>query len=532
MRFMRGPRPALGLLLSAFLCSFATGAPAATDELAFRPQPDATRDYLVGLRSAMAKRGSDDLADSRALVFTSLLRYRAQGDAAHMLVEPRYMQARLGDTLLFNDGNGALDDASISALMTGGFVLEHRANGGNALFPLARPAWNRVMQGDHGERLAALLDQIVWPSMPLTIAARTGARRTIAAGGSWPATRFTVDRVDDDGIWIDIDADPDGDGPADRRLYGRLRLARDGWIDSLALIREYADVYHDTPVTVHRTLFMQARAHPDRGYGLDTLDALRRRLTNVGAEYELPLPESPRSASRFEPAPSADALFDGARGRFAIEDGTLVLRVDHPHVSHSNIYDLALAGVTFENAAGEPLDIPVLLDSVGPDDRYDGPGARTRVVLRPLGWDAPALDRIAAVKATYAYRRLGARSHESLPLTDAPTHIGDDNAGARAIPVAGRDDLWRIVMTSTARDRYIFDFGRAAPGQTMIFDNAVPDDWLSIVDRAVLARVNAPPRYVSQVWARGDSEAFNIAHNLGAERAVRDTLRLPPAGHD
>ena len=182
-----------------------------------------------------------------------------------------------------------------------------------------------------------------------------------------------------------------------------------------------------------------------------------------------------------------------------------MLTLAHDIGIDENLGMSTLKSLTLRDADGQTLDIPMVLESIGPD--YAQGSMNTTVRLLPMGWQDAGLDRITEVEAQLDYAAPAKPEHVEIPLADTPTELHDGAAQARAVPT---DDGWRLTLSGTEQTFYIFDSSAVFARDLSARISQKAHDGLTPSDRTLLARVDAPDAWVQQILVEGRGDAFGL----------------------
>ena len=510
-------------------------------DITFDPAQGDTRDYRIGVIAQM-REGDDPSSTSsqESLVMQSVMRYRvdAAGPTLKLHVLPRFVQVQDKDgyTLFSSTQAAKLDDTPVPALMKDGFALIMDRNSGHTrLSAVNRDAWNAFKDHIGHAQAQQFEQQLGTPAVTDRIPARVGAQVSVDAFQGMPALTLTVDRVDDDSVSVALERTDDtptsyttlGSGYDAVRtrvtaVHGRMRLSRDGgWIESLALISDQDVESQDKSGHIHTTMTMRHVDNPALGSIEDGLDQLGNRATTSVRDggVKLPLAHSPAETEPLRANKPAPQPFADADARFSIDDKdhALVLTVIQDIAPDAHLGLSALKQLTLRDADGKVLDIPLVLESIGPD--FSQGELNTRVRLLPMGWHDAKLDRIASVQARLDYRDPLQPESIELPLADTPTERQDPGAHIRATPT---DDGWRLLLNVSEQTFYTYD-PSAVYGDLSARLSDKAHDGLTPADLTQLARVDKPGAWIQQILVSGDSDRFPLALYTSA---------APPSSHE
>ncbi|GAB3676763.1 hypothetical protein GCM10028792_16250 [Salinisphaera aquimarina] len=495
----------------------------------FDPAKGDQRDYRVGV-VAHVREGDDaaNASNSQSLVMQSVMRYRvdAAGPTLKMHVQPRFIDVEDGDGFsMFSSANrDKLRGTPVVDLMSDGFdLIMDRKSGDTRLNAINQNAWNEFTERLGNTQTDQFKQQMAAPSLTRELTAREGAQITVDSFQGMPALTLTVDTVSDDSVTVTLERAADADsaytaiGGSDNNarmrvtaVHGRMRVDRDGgWIDALTLISDQ-DVKTDGRTGhMHTIMTMHAVDDPALGSLANGLDQLRAtaQMSQRSNELELPLAHRPSEADRgrgFNPAKTPYASADAS---FSIDeaDNALVLTLAHDIGIDENLGMSTLKSLTLRDADGKTLDIPLVLQSIGPD--YAQGTMNTTVRLLPMGWQDAGLDRITEVEAQLDYAAPAEPDHVELPLADTPTELHDGAAQARAIPT---DDGWQLILSGTEQAFYIFDSSAVFAPELSARISQKAHDGLTPADRTLLARVDTPDAWVQQIQVEGSGHAFGL----------------------
>lgn len=508
--------------IAAVVVSIPTG-------ITFDPAKGDQRDYRIGV-VAHVYRGDDarTASDSKSLVMQSLMHYRvdAAGPALKIHVQPRFIHAEDGDgsTLFSSAKQDKLRGTPVIDLMRDGFdLIMDRTSGDARLNAVNTDAWNRFTERLGVTQTDQFKQQMAAPALTQALPARQGEQMTLDSFQGLPALKLTVESVTDDSVTVTLARADDNtiaytpivglDNNATARVtavHGRMRLDRDGgWIDALTLISDQDVKYDGETGHVHTVMTMQTADDPALGALADGLDQLRAtvRTSQRSDGLELPLAHRPGEADERPMANPAKTPFANADASFSIDedDNALVLTLAHDIGIDEHLGMSTLKSLTLRDADGKTLDIPLILESIGPD--YAQGTMNTTVRLLPMGWDETGLDRITQVEARFDYTALAEPAPVELPLADTPTELNDGDAHARAVPT---DDGWRLILSGSGHAFYVYDSSAIFPRglSARISDRAY--EGLTTSDRTLLERVDTPDAWVQQILVEGDGDGFGL----------------------
>ncbi|ROO29956.1 hypothetical protein SAOR_01975 [Salinisphaera orenii MK-B5] len=497
--------------------------------VAFDPAKGETRDYRVGV-VAHVREGDDppNAYNSQSLVMQSVMRYRvdADGPTLKMHVQPRFIDVEDGDgAQMFSSANrDKLRGTPVIDLMSDGFdLIMDRKSGDTRLNAVNQNAWNEFTERLGSTQTDQFKQQMAAPSLTRELPAREGAQITVDAFQGMPALTLTVDTVTDDIVTVTLERADDADsaytpvGGSDNNarmrvtaVHGRMRVDRDGgWIDAMTLISDQ-DVQTDGQKGhMHTIMTMHAVDDPALGSLANGLDQLRAtaHISPQSDEVELPLAHRPSEADRGRGFNPAKTPYADADPSFSIDeaDNALVLTLAHDIGIDENLGMSTLKSLTLRDADGQTLDIPMVLESIGPD--YAKGSMNTIVRLLPMGWQDAGLDRITEVEAQLDYAAPAEPEHVEIPLADTPTELHDGAAQARAVPT---DDGWRLFLSGTEQTFYIFDSSAVFARDLSARISQTAHDGLTPSDRTLLARVDVPDAWVQQILVEGRGDAFGL----------------------
>ena len=520
---------ALVALLALIAAGMATMLFWGSSGVAFDPAKGETRDYRVGV-VAHVREGDDppNAYNSQSLVMQSVMRYRvdADGPTLKMHVQPRFIDVEDGDGApMFSSANrDKLRGTPVIDLMSDGFdLIMDRKSGDTRLNAVNQDAWNEFTERLGSTQTDQFKQQMAAPSLTRELPAREGAQITVDAFQGMPALTLTVDTVTDDSVTVTLERADDADsaytpiGGSDNNarmrvtaVHGRMRVDRDGgWIDAMTLISDQDVRTDDRSGHMHTIMTMHAVDDPALGSLANGLDQLRAtaQMGQQSDEMELPLAHRPSEADRGRGFNPAKTPYADADPSFSIDeaDNALVLTLAHDIGIDENLGMSTLKSLTLRDADGKTLDIPMVLESIGPD--YAQGSMNTIVRLLPMGWQDAGLDRITEVEAQLDYAAPAEPEHVEIPLADTPTELHDGAAQARAVPT---DDGWRLTLSGTEQTFYIFDSSAVFARDLSARISQKADDGLTPSDRTLLARVDVPDAWVQQILVEGRGDAFGL----------------------
>ena len=498
-------------------------------DIAFDPAKGDTRDYRVGVMTRIhAEADSPTGFNDVSVAMQSVMRYRvdAAGPSLKVHVQPRFIDVEddSGYTMFSSAKPRDRRDTPVVDLMRDGFdLIVNRESGDTRLSAVNRGAWNAFREQAGDSQMNQFEQQMAAPALTRNVPARAGEKITVDAFQGMPALTLTVENVDDDSVTASLTRANDKPtaytkvgGAHSRasarvtRVHGRMRLNRDtGWIEALTLVSEQQINNGDKTGRMHTTLTMRAVDNPALGTAGDGLKAFSNTAFSSQRPngMELPLPHSPAAAAKRPMVKAARQPFANVDASFFVDDDhALMLTLGHDIARDAHMSVPSLTGLTLRDAEGRVLDIPLVLDSIGPD--YDQGRISTKVRLLPMGWQDAKLDRIANVEARFDYVTPVEPEHIELPLADTPTELHEGSARARAVPT---DDGWRLTLTGSAKAFYIYDMS-AIYGKDLsarISDRA--HEGLTPSDRTLLERVDRPDAWVQQIRVTGESDRFALA---------------------
>ncbi|WP_423822250.1 hypothetical protein V5738_18160 [Salinisphaera sp. SPP-AMP-43] len=524
---------AIGLLIAAVaVTAFVWSRPSSA--VRFAPAVGDSHQYRIGLRVGVAP--GESVFD-RAVILQSVVRYRVTDrdhDATTLRVEPRYMVGKMGHRVLFDSTR--TDHSArepIAAAMRAGFDLTIGHDGHTQLTPANRDAWEAVMQHSAIQRLDQFKQQLNAPGVLTQLPARAGATRTAGGFQTLPKLKLTVTKVSPEAIVVAIDRAEDtqpvqvplGDDDAPvtmtlDHLHGKMRIARDsGWIESLALVADQTGTQGSRSVPIHLDLSMQALPEdPAAGDLQNSLAGFERVAQLAGDEdddsfdYPLHLPQSDDDTHDPQHSNAApDPLFAESGATFKVDSDQHELVLEAPY----NIEDkqspghVTLAGLTLTGADGQALDLPMVVDEMRftlVDDRIG-----THISLRPLGWGSADLSAIHGVQARFTYRSTGPRQHTGIELADHPTELRKKDAVARAIPIEGQSNQWRIEVTND-QGNFFVDRTQSYAGLKVFNTNRRYGAPLAPVEAGLIARVAHPMAEHAQFRVEGQAQRLPLAY--------------------
>jgi len=520
----------LVLALVALLALIAAGMAAIlfwpSTGVTFDPAKGDQRDYRIGV-IAHVREGNDtpNALNSKSLIMQSVMRYRvdAAGPTLKMHIEPRFIHVEDGDgfSMLSSAKRDKLRGTPVVDLMSDGFnLIMDRTSGDTRLSAVNKNAWDEFTEHVGNAPTEQFQQQMAPPSLTQKVPTREGAQITVEAFQGMPALKLTVETVTANSVTVTLiraDDKPTAYTPiggASARVtavHGRMRLDRDGgWIDALTLISEQDVKNEGKTGHIHTVMTMRAVDDPALGSLKDGLEYLRAaaRVSQRPDGVDLPLPHGPAAADKRPMVKPAKTPFATADASFAIDeaDHALVLTLAHDIPVDAHLGMSTLKSLTLRDADGKTLDIPLVLESIGPD--YSQGTMNTAVRLLPMGWQDPQLDRIATVETRLDYASPAEPGHIELPLADTPTEVHDGGAQARAVPT---EDGWLLTLTGTEQAFYIYDSSATFARGLSARISARAHEGLTPSDRTLLARVDAPDAWVQQILVKGDGDAFGLA---------------------
>ncbi|GAB3676756.1 hypothetical protein [Salinisphaera aquimarina] len=485
--------------------------------LVFSPTAGTTSIYQVGQRIAVREPGDDAGPTQRWAQTYGLMRYRAEdfGDARQLHITPLTLSARDQDGYTYTPRLAtAYPSNDLDRLKSQGFDMPFDSDGDPALAPISSAALTAVAQIVDAPAGNPILGQLVVPALPRELAtqldARVGAEHRLADYRGLTAIRATVEQVDDDALTIRlastdqtraVDGEPnDADAP---RLLGRLRVnRRDGWIESMTLVRRDQAEYDGHVVAIDRVTRAVRRRELTTGDMHTTSDPFWGITDEQPRDVEVR--QSPADTGHSDPAADDPAL-DRRETALRVALGQLHLGVRFcEEDTHLPMWSVALNDLTLYDRDDRPVGLPIQLAEILPAWDYLTFGGDGRLFLyTPLDGDPAIFDSVARAEATLTYRKPQSEI-VTIALDDRRHALDNGPARVSVEPDAEADNVWWLRFENRDGYRYRTTWAQAAPGVHAMAGVAPHDSWVSAAEAELLAQVDSPSAGVETLRVQAD----------------------------
>lgn len=512
----------------------------------FTPTEGEVRDYAVASRVEIIP---EDASRANETSSTGVLRYRVDhvGESTRLRVTPELLEIKRGYQTLFSSSEAEDGNAGeVADMLRDGFDLTIDADGKSDIALVDQDKIDALEIEAPGLTGDAFQTQIVDPTIAASLPAREGAEVRLDAYRGMHDVAVKVTRVTDDSVSLQITgrADTlDNDNPISRQLAGlaldarisdvrleaRVRLDRaTGWLESMAAVSHMNIRVGDHSAAVRSLAYAVHRE--DLATGLYA-DGLSNLITgpSFDEDREYPIPQTQAQAQDESPTAPTELDLDARNPVFMADGHRLGLAFEVDAFDEIPFGSLELTDITLYDDQDQPLNIPLVFDTLDYDSRPDNPGALQIFRLRSLGWNTPALDRVARVEAQLEYTPTDAGEKTKLKLGEQPTQVGEDRVKVTAKPVANEDDSWWVDLYTSGTAYYWPDSTTPQPGLSARTLGTAHDSWLSTTEEIALARVDQPLTWIQHFKVQSDHTpaelALRHAKTSAESRAYRVSFR-------